>query len=101
MSVYDIRPSRASSARIRRSSFSITAIVPVSACGLAENYAFGHGVALLSGLLRRSRLNAHSGRDANQCLAGTVGLHQPAGHHLRSLSPRVLLGQRLAAAMAG
>src|SRR6186713_3048246 len=100
MSVYDIRPSRASSERIRRSSFSMWAIVPGFGCALTQNYAFGHGFVVLSRILWRPRFISWSRRYAGQCTAWLARFHQPAAEHLLTVASGMLLGQRLAAHLA-
>ena len=53
------------------------AIVPVFACGLAQNYAFGHGFAVLPCLLRGTGFVSRTGRNAGQRRSRTARLHQP------------------------
>ncbi|CAA9372610.1 MAG: DNA polymerase I 5'-3' exonuclease domain, partial [uncultured Nocardioides sp.] len=59
-----------------------------------------HRFALLPCLLRRAGLGEGAGRDAGQRGAWTDGLHQQAGGGVRPQPPRLLLGRRLAAAVA-
>ena len=65
----------------------------------AKITAFGHGVAVLPGLLRGARLLSRTRRDSGQRRPRPAGLHRPAGRQTISPTPPgLLLGQRLAAA---
>ena len=59
-----------------------------------------HRQPVLPGVLRRARLGAGARRHAGQRRARADGLHQPAGHRVPPHRAGLLLGQRLATAVA-